>query len=128
METQPARCWRRQTYKIVFKKSAGITNPAVAGARYAIKVDDLDPGTHTYTFDKDRSRARSRLKASGPRGTQVEVSAVGLRGGDATFYLQRQNYDWMRAPTYPRQETATTSFWATDTAWTRPLPQAERPR
>ena len=38
-----------QPYRIVFKKSAGITNPAVAGGRYAIKVDDLDDD-HPHLF------------------------------------------------------------------------------
>ena len=81
-----------QPYRIVFKKSAGITNPAVAGGRYAIKVDDLDDDTHTSSGIQIKSKITLK-PSSGPRGTQVEVSAVGLQGGDATFYLKRTDYD-----------------------------------
>ena len=86
-----------QPYRIVFKKSAGITNPAVAGGRYAIKVDDLDDTTHTFSGIQIKSKVTLK-PASGPRGTQVEVSAVGLQSGDTTFYLKRQNYDQNSSP------------------------------
>ena len=93
-----------QPYRIVFKKSAGITNPAVAGGRYAIKVDDLDDDTHTSSGIQIKSKITLK-PSSGPRGTQVEVSAVGLQGGDATFYLKRQNY--ASGTSSPSQEDGT---------------------
>ena len=95
-----------QPYRIVFKKSAGITNPAVAGGRYAIKVDDLDDTTHTFSGIQIKSKVTLK-PASGPRGTQVEVSAVGLQSGDTTFYLKRQNYD-QNSP--PMQEDGTQEY------------------
>ena len=99
-----------QPYKIVFKKSAGITNPAVAGGRYVIKVDDLDTGD-THTTEPIQIKSKITLKpSSGPRGTQVEVSAVGLQGGDATFYLKRQNYDQEAGTSPPMQEDGTHEY------------------
>ena len=77
-----------QDYSIVFKESAGITNPAKAGTAYVIKVDDSDTETATQTSDPIVIKSKVTLaKSAGPRGTQVEATAVGLNAGDATFYL-----------------------------------------
>ena len=91
-----------QAYSIVFKASAGITNPSRAGNRYVISVDDLDGDDATHTFggpnaaEDDKIVIQSKVKLSksaGPRGTQVVATAVGLSPGDATFYLRRTNYE-----------------------------------
>ena len=95
-----------QAYSIVFKASAGITNPSRAGNRYVIKVDDLDAGaTHVFggpnaaADDKIVIKSKVKLsKTAGPRGTEVEVTAVGLSPGDATFYLRRTDYDQASSP------------------------------
>ena len=85
-----------EKYTVVFKKSAGITNPAIAGGRYAIKLTDLD---NTETFggppqSKIVIMSKVKLaKASGPRGTTIEATAVGVNSGDTTFYLKRTEYD-----------------------------------
>ena len=90
-----------QAYSIVFKASAGITNPSRAGNRYVISVDDLDGDDAIHTFggpnaaEDDKIVIQSKVKLSksaGPRGTQVVATAVGLSPGDATFYLRRTNY------------------------------------
>ena len=102
-----------QPYSIVFKASAGITNPSRAGNRYVIKVDDKDDATHIFggpnaaADDKIVIKSKVKLsKSAGPRGTQVEVTAVGLSPGDATFYLKRQTYDQASSPEWEDGEAA----------------------
>ena len=81
-----------QPYTIIFKESAGITNPSKAGGAYAIKVTAPNGATnHTFSGIVVKSKV-TLSKSAAPRGTQIEVTAVGLAAGDATFYLQRQNY------------------------------------
>ena len=88
-----------QKYTVVFKKSAGITNPAIAGGRYALKLTDLD---NTETFSGIQIMSKVKLaKGSGPRGTTIEATAVGVNSGDTTFYLKRTDYD---AASMPMQE------------------------
>ena len=77
-------------YSVVFKKSAGITNPTVAG-EYTIKLADLDSGDHSYSGIDIMSKIKLS-KSSGPRGTVIEATALGMKGGDTTFYLQRRGY------------------------------------
>ena len=100
-----------EEYSIVFKQSAGITNPSRAGGRYAIKVDDLDGSAATHTFSEIRIMSKVKLsKTAGPRGTQVEVTAVGLSPGDATFYLRRQNYDQVAGTSSPEWEDGDAAY------------------
>ena len=95
-----------QGYSVIFKKSAGITNPAVRGTRYAIKLTDLD-GTQTIPVEIIKSKVKL-AKSSGPRGTIIEATAVGLNSGDATFYLRRQNY--AQGTSSPKQENSTMEY------------------
>ena len=78
-------------YTVVFKKSAGITNPTLAGSTYSIQLADLDSGSHNYKLDGDQA-IQSKVKLvpatnAGPRGTELEVTGLGLATGDATIYL-----------------------------------------
>ena len=79
-------------YTVVFKKSAGITNPTLAGDTYSIQLADLDSGSHNYKLDGDQA-IQSKVKLvpatnAGPRGTELEVTGLGLATGDATIYLR----------------------------------------
>ena len=78
-------------YSVVFKKSAGITNPTEAGT-YSIQLADLDSGSEILTSGIDIMSKIKLSKSSGPRGTVIEATALGMKSGDTTFYLQRQNY------------------------------------
>ena len=77
-------------YSVVFKKSAGITNPTEAGT-YSIQLADLDSGNHSYSGIDIMSKIKLS-KSSGPRGTVIEATALGMKSGDTTFYLQRRGY------------------------------------
>ena len=77
-------------YSVVFKKSAGITNPTEAGT-YSIQLADLDSGSENYPGIDIMSKIKLS-KSSGPRGTVIEATALGMKGGDTTFYLQKRGY------------------------------------
>ena len=89
-------------YSVVFKKSAGITNPQVAGS-YSIQLKDLDDTDHNYKAIDIMSKIKLS-KSSGPRGTVIEATALGMKGGDTTFYLQRRGYE--DGSSWPDQEDA----------------------
>ncbi len=71
-------------YRITFKQSAGITNPAVAGTA-TVSVGDGDLQGHTLT--STINSVVSLKPASGSRGTATTVSVVGIGKGGATAYL-----------------------------------------
>ena len=76
------------SYTVVFKESAGITNPKKAGSTYKIEMADTGPTKHV--FDLDRIQSKVKLVPTtnaGPRGTQLEVTVLGFADGDATVYL-----------------------------------------
>ena len=91
-----------EDYSVVFKKSAGITNPSVAGT-YSIQLKDLDSVDHPYNNIDIMSKIKLS-KSSGPRGTVIEATALGMKGGDTTFYLQRRGYE--EGSSNPDQEDA----------------------
>ena len=71
-------------YKIVFKQSAGITNPSSRGAKGIVVEDrDDDDAFGTVTI---KSKV-SLDKEFGPRGTAAVVTAKGIGAGGATVYL-----------------------------------------
>ena len=80
-----------QDYSVVFKKSAGITNPNVAG-KYSIQLNDKDATDHSYADIEIMSKIKLS-KTSGPRGTVIEATALGMKDGDTTFYLQRRLHE-----------------------------------
>ena len=72
-------------YRITFKQSAGITNPAVAGTA-TVTVNDGDlPDSHKLT--SSINSVVSLKPAAGARGTAATVSVVGIGAGGATAYL-----------------------------------------
>ena len=80
-----------QDYSVVFKKSAGITNPTIAGTTYAIQVSDTKGGSGEFKIPLIESKVKLvPTTNSGPRGTALEVTGLGLNGGDATVYLTSQ--------------------------------------
>ena len=75
-------------YTIVFKKSAGITNPAIAGTTYAIQLSDTGGASYNYPIPLIESKVKLVPKTNaGPRGTALEITGLGLNSGDATIYL-----------------------------------------
>ena len=66
-------------------RSAGITNPPVAGTA-TVTVSDGDTTGHSVDPETIQS-AVSLSKGSGARGTDVTVKGVGLGAGGATVYL-----------------------------------------
>ena len=76
------------SYKVVFKESAGITNPKKAGSTYKIELADLGAAKHVFNLDPIESKIKLVPKTNaGPRGTQLEVTILGFADGDATVYL-----------------------------------------
>ena len=72
------------TYSIVFKQSAGITNPDKAGAQ-TIKVTDNDDGTEDHEVTIQRVVKLS--KTAGKRGTETVATLKGFADGTATVSL-----------------------------------------
>ena len=80
-----------QDYSVVFKKSAGITNPILAGDKYAMQLADLDPGSHSYGSIQIKSKVKLvPATNAGPRGTALEITGLGLNSGDATIFLNSE--------------------------------------
>ena len=69
----------------------------MAGTRYAIKLTDLDGQEPTFSGITIKSKVKLS-KSSGPRGTVIEATALGMKGGDTTFYLQTYEYDDVAMP------------------------------
>ena len=72
------------TYSIVFKQSAGITNPDKAGAQ-TIKVTDNDDDTEDHEVTIQRVVKLS--KTAGKRGTETVATLKGFADGTATVSL-----------------------------------------
>ena len=71
-------------YRITFKQSAGISNPATAGTA-TVTVSDGDDNNHAL---KETIQSVVTLsKGSAARGTDVTVTGVGLGAGGATVFL-----------------------------------------
>ena len=71
-------------YQIVFKQSAGITNPVTRGLK-TVEIEDEDTAN-----DEQIVMVRSKVSldtSSGKRGTAVTLTATGIKDGGATAFL-----------------------------------------
>ena len=71
-------------YRITFKQSAGITNPATAGTA-TVTVNDGD--TESHSLSQTIRSVVTLSEGSGARGTDETVTGVGLGAGGATVFL-----------------------------------------
>ena len=84
------------SYSVLFKNSAGLSNPAYAKDGIEVTVSDLDADDETY--DKVSIVATASVKPTFvTRGGDATVTAKGLRDGTTTVYLlEKDGKNYMR--------------------------------
>ena len=85
-------------YTILFKSSAGLTNPALADKTYDVTVSDADSEDQEETIKVIKTASVKPTFVT--RGGDATVTAKGLRDGTTTVYLLEMNDDeeYVRGP------------------------------